>query len=271
MVRRKRNGNSPKPLGNKGFSPSGGRTDAPRRPTPPGGTVWLYGRHAVEAALANPARTWRRLVVTEEARATLAPDVAAKAEPADRAQIDRLLPEDAVHQGFALLADPLDEPDLQDVAAPLPGRRNVVLVLDRVTDPRNVGAILRSASAFGARAVVVTERHAPEATGALAKAASGALDRVPLCRVTNLARCLDDLAALGYWRIGMDAGAEKTLATVAADLDKAVLVLGAEGEGLRRLTAERCDFLARLPIAVEAESLNVSNAAAVALYELARA
>ena len=145
----------------------------------------------------------------------------------------------------------------------------------RVVIPWQIAAPAAVAAAigswFGARAVVVTERHAPEATGALAKAASGALDRVPLCRVTNLARCLDDLAALGYWRIGMDAGAEKTLAAVAADLDKAVLVLGAEGEGLRRLTAERCDFLARLPIAVEAASLNVSNAAAVALYELARA
>lgn len=211
-------------------------------------------------------------MVTAGTQPAIGPDLPAgvQAEVVDKGRIDQILPA-AVHQGIALLADPLPEPNLQEACRRLPDSRNTVLVLDRVTDPQNVGAILRSAAAFGARAVVTTDRHAPEVTGALAKAASGGLEAVPLVRVVNLARALQELADLGYWRIGLEATAEQTLARAADTFRDVALVLGAEGEGLRRLTAESCDLLARLPIqAAVVDSLNVSNAAAIALYELAR-
>jgi len=243
-----------------------------RRPAGGGEAArWLWGTHPVLAALANPARHPHRLLLTAEAQQSLRgrlPTVPAS-ELADRRQLDQLLPPGAVHQGIALSVDPLPEPDLALACAPLAAARNLVVVLDQVTDPHNIGAILRSAAAFDARAVIVTDRHAPEATGVLAKAASGALEAVPLVRVTNLVRGLDQLAELGYWRIGLDGEAEKTLAQVATG-DNLALVLGAEGAGLRRLTREHCDLMARLPISGKVESLNVSNAAAVALYELAR-
>ncbi len=236
------------------------------------GGLWLHGTHAVLAALANPARHSRRLLATLEAGRSLPATLplGLKAEIVERRALDQLLRPGTVHQGMALLTAPLPEVDIEDACPPEAGRRNLVVVLDQVSDPHNVGAILRSAAAFGARALVVTERHAPDATASLAKAASGALEIVPLVRVTNLARALDRLATLGYWRIGLTGGADQTLAALDATGDVA-LVLGAEGSGLRRLTAERCDLLARLPIAPAMESLNVSNAAAVALYELVRA
>lgn len=229
---------------------------------------WLYGRHAVLAALANPRRRCRRLLATAEAqREGLPPSPGIATETVTRHELDRLLP-DAVHQGLALLAEPLPEPGLEDALKEAPGRP--VLVLDQVSDPRNVGAILRSAAAFGAACVIVQERHAPQATGALAKAASGALEIVPLLRETNIARTLDALKSQGYWCIGLDAAVPTTLARAKPEESRPVaLVLGAEGMGLRRLVAERCDALARLPITKAVESLNVSNAAAVALYEIA--
>lgn len=234
-------------------------------------TVWLYGLHAVRAALANPARRCRRLVLTNEAAGLLAPaEEGPRPEISSRAEISRLLPPGAVHQGAALAAQALPVPGLDDACAPAPGDQNsVVLVLDRVSDPRNVGAILRSAAAFGARAVVVPERHSPKTTGVLAKAASGALETVPLVRVTNLARALDRLKELGYWCLGLAAEAGPSLAE-AAPRGHVALVLGAEGQGLRRLSAARCDLMARLPSAASGPSLNVSAAAAVALYELTR-
>jgi 23S rRNA (guanosine2251-2'-O)-methyltransferase len=189
----------------------------------------------------------------------------------DRAAFDRLLPEGAVHQGWALEVEPLDSADLEDVLRAgevMPGR-SVIIVLDQISDPHNVGAILRSAAAFGVRAVVVGEHGAPLPTGVLAKAASGALDCVPLVRAVNLARTLDRLKEAGFWCCGLDEGA----ATPLAGLDlgpRVALVLGSEGGGLRRLLRERCDYLARLPTRPELPSLNVSNAAAVALYELVR-
>jgi len=229
--------------------------------------MWLYGTHAVTAALANPERRIRRLVATAEVARTL-PAGSLSAEPLTRPEIDRLLPAGAVHQGLAAQVEPLPGWGIEDVGRAAPARA-VVVVLDQVSDPHNVGAILRSAAAFGALAVVVPDRHAPEETGALAKSASGALERMPLVRVTNLARALEILKGDGFWIAGLAADAPVTLAEAGLS-GRVALVLGAEGEGLRRLTRTHCDHLVRLPISSAVESLNVSNAAAVALYELAR-
>jgi 23S rRNA (guanosine2251-2'-O)-methyltransferase len=252
-------------------------TRAPETPRDPG--PWLYGRHAVAAALANPARRIRRLIAMPEAAEALralAASAAARLPPGapevlDRRGFDMLLPQGAVHQGVALAAEPLPAQDIADVLDALPedGAPHIVVLLDQVTDPHNVGAILRSAAAFAARAVILPEHGAPAVTGVLAKAASGALEAVPLLRVTNLARSIDRLKEAGFWSVGLDEAAEKSL----PELDpgpRVALVLGAEGSGLRRLTRERCDLLARLPTRGQPASLNVSNAAAVALYELAR-
>lgn len=228
------------------------------------------------AALANPERRCYRLVATAEAERALGPRLAALTRPGlaceilDRVALDRLLP-GAVHQGVALEAQALEEPLLDDVLRAAEGRAAAVLVvLDQVTDPHNVGAILRSAAAFGALGVVLTERHAPAASATLAKAASGAFETTPLVRVTNLARALEEIKAAGFWCAGLDGAAPMTLAEAKLD-GRVALVLGAEGEGLRRLTRERCDLLVRIPMAPGTiASLNVSNAAAVALYELVR-
>lgn len=240
------------------------------------GTIWLYGRHAVSAALLNPGRRCLRLVATEAALAELRrrdrgldrPGLAVEAGA--REAVARLLPPGAVHQGAALAVTPLSPRALDEVCAPpsTAGARRTALVLDRVTDPRNVGAALRAAAAFDALAVIVPDRHAPGESGALAKAASGALEAVPLVRVANLARALATLKRHGFWCVGLDAAAPETLAAADPGGDVA-LVLGAEGAGLRRLTRERCDALARLAISVAVESLNVAAAAAVALYALA--
>ena len=189
----------------------------------------------------------------------------------DRDDFAALLPEDAVHQGLALAVEPLAEPRLEDVlrrAATLSGRITIVL-LDQISDPHNVGAVLRSASAFGALAVVLPIHGAPPSAGALAKAASGALESMPLVRVVNLARALDRLKDAGFWVCGLDESASQPLATL--DLgERVALVLGSEGGGIRRLVRERCDQFARLPTRPEQPTINVSNAAAVALYELVR-
>ena len=245
---------------------------APGRASPAGRRtgpqdLWLYGRHAVEAALANPARHRHLLVATPEAlrelesAGPLPPDLAV--EKVERQAIERRLPPGAVHQGLALQADPLPDVDLKSAVF----GKNLVLVLDQVQDPHNIGAILRSAAVFGAGAVVLQDRHSPAATGALAKSASGALERLPLVRVVNLARGLDELKDLGFWIVGLDAGGPERLDRIAGDR-RIVLVLGAEGAGLRRLSREACDILAKIPHADGMASLNVSNAAAVALYAL---
>lgn len=233
---------------------------------------WIYGVHAVKAALGNPARQALRLIATRQAAADLSGDTAAiQPEIVPREEIDRVLPRGAVHQGLALQTDPLPPADIEDLANEAASRdRAVVVVLDRVSDPRNVGAILRSAAALGACGVVVTERHAPEATGALAKAASGALETVPLVRVVNLARALDRLKQAGMWCLGLDSEGDTEIGD--ADLTgRIALVLGAEGAGLRRLTRDHCDLLLRLPMTDAVPSLNVSNAAAIALYAASRA
>lgn len=261
---------SPHPPGKPAGRPRPAKPAAPeRRPAAAPGPVreargpWLYGQHAVMAALANSRRTVRRLLATEEAARDLPSGLAVRPEPVDRRALDQLLP-GAVHQGLALLADPLPEPSFDDLIAAT-DRDSLFLVLDQVTDPHNVGAILRSAAAFGAAAVIVQERHSPPLTGALAKAASGATELVPLCRVVNLARALRDLKDAGVATIGLDSAAGPSLGEALAPGPLA-LVLGAEGEGLRRLVAETCDRLARLPTRPPLASLNVSNAAAIALY-----
>ncbi len=244
--------------------------DAPRHGAEtPRGTLWLYGLHAVAAALANPARRLRRLVVTEEGEAALAqrrpPPWPLQPERVERGRLDQLLGRDIAHQGAALLADPLAPPSLQ-YALDRPGP---IVVLDQVTDPRNVGAILRSAASFGAAAVITQDRNAPEETGALAKAASGALETLPLLRAVNIARTLIALKAANIWVIGLDAGGG-TLGGPALAGRRVALVLGAEGSGLRRLTRETCDEIAGFAMQGAVGSLNVSAAAAVALYELTR-
>lgn len=232
------------------------------------GHVRLWGRHPVEAALKNPARQHRKLWATREGIETLdgelPPDF--PVEYADVQDLARLVAKDAPHQGLVLECEPLDGVFLDEVATGDPSRP--IVVLDQVTDPHNVGAILRSAAAFGAAAIVTQDRHAPPEGGVLAKSASGALETVPWVRVVNLARALDDLADAGYWRIGLAGEAE---ATLAEGLTKGpvALVLGAEGEGMRHNITQHCDALARLPITSDIESLNVSNAAAIALYAVA--
>lgn len=227
------------------------------------GSHWLYGRHAVIAALANPQRRFRRLLLTHEA-AKGWPVGSIQPSIVEREEIDRVLPQGSVHQGIALLPEPLEELDLEDILFSC-GPRAILLVLDQVTDPHNVGAILRSAAAFGVSAVVLPDRNAAPVTGTLAKAASGAIEHVPMVRVVNLSRALRTIREAEFWCIGLDGEAPKTL-DKALPAGRVALVLGAEGDGLRRLTAETCDELARLPTAGGFASLNVSNAAAVALY-----
>ncbi|HEY9091219.1 23S rRNA (guanosine(2251)-2'-O)-methyltransferase RlmB [Parasphingorhabdus sp.] len=230
-----------------------------------GGGLKFWGRHAVEAALANPNRHIKKISGTREALETLdIPDGVAVVY-CDVADLGRAIPRDAPHQGMVIDVDPLPDIWLGDILDNAAERGRPILVLDQVTDPHNVGAILRSAAAFDAAAIVTQDRHAPPESGTLAKSASGALEIVPWVRVVNLARALEDIAKAGYWRIGMDGEAEETLGAVMGQ-SKLALVMGAEGEGLRQNVAAHCDALARLPIAPQMESLNVSNAAAIALY-----
>jgi 23S rRNA (guanosine2251-2'-O)-methyltransferase len=232
------------------------------------GAVRLWGRHAVEAALKNPNRQHRKLWATREGIATLDGELPENfpieyAQPLDLA---RLVARDAPHQGLVLECDALEDVFLEEVldgdaARPL-------VVLDQVTDPHNVGAILRSAAAFNACALLTQDRHAPPESGVVAKSASGALEIVPWVRVVNLARALEEAAEAGYWRLGLDGEAKLTLAE-ALPAGPVALVLGAEGEGMRHNVAQHCDATARLPISEAMESLNVSNAAAIALYAAA--
>jgi 23S rRNA (guanosine2251-2'-O)-methyltransferase len=230
---------------------------------------WLYGRHTVLAALNNPDRHVFRLLVSDP-EAGLPADIDISPEIASRETLSALLPPGAVHQGYAALADPLPDQAVEQICDRAAGReRSLVVVLDQVTDPHNVGAVLRSAAVFGALAVVMQERNAPEPSGVLAKSASGALESVPLVRAVNLARALETLKAAGFWCLGLDSEATTRIDDIPAVARRA-LVLGAEGAGLRRLTREACDELARIDGSGPMKSLNVSNAAAVALYALSR-
>jgi 23S rRNA (guanosine2251-2'-O)-methyltransferase len=233
---------------------------------------WLWGRHAVEAALANPARSGEmRLLATADRARELQPLLnkhrkGMRVDLVEPRQLTERLPTGAVHQGLALKTQPLDGVSVEELGKAGAG---VILMLDQVTDPQNVGAIFRSAAAFGARGVILQDRNAPTLAGALAKAAAGAIDRVPCARVTNLSRALETLSEMGWRSVGLAGEAEQTLSE-ALDERPTVLVLGSEGEGIRRLVSEHCDALGRIPMPGGFESLNVSNAAAVALYETVR-
>jgi 23S rRNA (guanosine2251-2'-O)-methyltransferase len=232
----------------------------------------LYGRHAVLAALTNPERVCRKLHITHNAMKALSEAFEIPSgfnvQYGDDADLGRLVPADAPHQGMVLEVEALDAAYLGDILAMETGNRPLV-ILDQVTDPHNVGAILRSAAAFGAVALVTQDRNSPTESGTIARAASGALETVPWVRVVNLARALGEIGDAGYWRIGLDGSGKRDIESALADT-KPALVLGAEGEGLRHNTVEHCDEIARLPISKAMESLNVSNAAAIALYAAAR-
>ena len=232
------------------------------------GQVRLWGRHAVEAALKNPARSHRKLWATHEGVASLGGELPADfpVEYADMPDLDRLVARDAPHQGLVLECAALEDVHLDEVLGG--DRARPIVVLDQVTDPHNLGAVMRSAAAFGAAAIVTQDRHAPPEGGVVAKSASGALEMLPWVRVVNLARALEQIAEAGYWRIGLAGEAEKTLGE-ALPSGAVALVFGAEGPGMRHNIAAHCDALARLPISDAVESLNVSNAAAVALYAVA--
>ena len=236
-----------------------------RRPAPRDrdGPVILYGWHSVKAALENPGRKVHRLLATENAARRLADDgikLPATLELVRPETIAALVGPEAVHQGLLAEADPLPSLDIDELAP-----EGIILVLDQITDPHNVGAILRSAAAFGVTAVVTTLRHSPEATGVLAKAASGALEYVPLVTVTNLARALDTLKDMNVFVVGLDSSGDVDLASAGLRMPLG-LVLGAEGKGLRQLTRATCDLVARLELPGQLKSLNVSNAAALGLY-----
>ena len=245
-----------------------GRKSSPRpvwreRDSAGEGPAILYGWHTVSAALANPNRKIRKLLLTENAARRLGEeniDTRVTPEIVRPQLIDQRLGPDAVHQGMLAEADPLPSPDIETLK-----QEGIVLVLDQITDPHNVGAILRSAAAFAVKAIVTTARHSPEATGVLAKSASGALELVPLVLVQNLARALTALNERGFLTVGLDSEGSDDLSKVELR-EPLALVLGAEGKGLRQLTRETCAAVARLDMPGEIKSLNVSNAAVLALY-----
>jgi 23S rRNA (guanosine2251-2'-O)-methyltransferase len=242
---------------------SGRRPAWSERESSPDGPVILYGWHTVAAALANPQRQIRKLILTENAARRLSDEnikLPVTPEIVRPALIDQRLGPDAVHQGLLAEADPLPSTHIDMLP-----QEGIVLVLDQITDPHNVGAILRSAAAFAVKAIVTTARHSPEATGVLAKSASGALELVPMVTVQNLARALNEMNDQGFLTVGLDSQGAETLGSVALRQPLA-LVLGAEGKGLRQLTRETCSVVARLDMPGEIKSLNVSNAAVLALY-----
>jgi 23S rRNA (guanosine2251-2'-O)-methyltransferase len=240
----------------KRHRPSGSNPGRPR----------FWGRHAVAAALSNPERRAVKLWATRDAAARMELPNELTVTFADVADLGRLVPPDAPHQGLVLEVEPLEDVFLDELLQV--EDRRPLLVLDQVTDPHNVGAILRSAAAFDALGIVTQDRHSPPESGALARSASGALEVVPWVRVVNLARALDEMAEAGFWRIGLAGEAQRNLGDALGQA-RVALVLGAEGEGMRQNTAAHCDELARLPISGKVESLNVSNAAAIALYAVA--
>ena len=256
----------PKPGGAR---PGAGRQGSARGRADKDGADWIWGWHPVCAALANADRERpSRLLASPERARELAARFGTRgaAEITDPGAFAAVLPPGAAHQGAALKGPPPSPRALQALAEPAQG---MLVMLDQLTDPQNVGAVFRSAAAFGARGVILQERHAPALSGALAKASAGAIDAIPHARATNLSRALETLADLGWRAVGLDGAATEALADV-LDGRPTVLVLGSEGEGLRRLVGEHCDVLARIPMPGGFESLNVASAAAIALYEASR-
>lgn len=231
--------------------------------TPTAGHYYLYGIHAVQAALDNPNRVKRKLYASGNALDKLNIPTKVKSIKLDNQSLQEMLPAGAVHQGAALEVQALPQPDIKQIAT----TGKLLLMLDQVSDPHNIGAILRSAAAFDVGGIIVQDKHAPKENATIAKIAAGGLEIVPLVAVTNLSRALKELQDDGYWSVGMDGTAKQTLAQLNLD-GKIVLVMGAEGAGLRRLIAEKCDMLAKLPIHRQMESLNVSVAAGIGLYVL---
>lgn len=257
----------PKPSDRRSPPERGARPSA-AVPARPEGAELLYGVHAVSAALSNAARRIVEVLATRQSAEKLVVDREIEARLLSPAELDALCGDGSVHQGVAAFVRPLPALDLETTAAPAEAARPV-LVLDQITDPRNIGAILRSAAAFAARCVVVHDRSTPALDGALAKAAAGAVETVPVVRATNIARALESLQEIGYRTVGL-AGETRTALADAVDDGPLAIALGAEGPGLRRLVREKCDVLARIPMPGEMESLNVSVAAAIALYEAGR-
>ncbi|MBB5708237.1 23S rRNA (guanosine(2251)-2'-O)-methyltransferase RlmB [Sphingopyxis panaciterrulae] len=234
--------------------------------------IRFWGRHAVLAALANPERRVKRIWGTREALSQFDLPPVVPISYADVADLARLVARDAPHQGLVIEVDPLDGLFLGDILQEEDGAgsKRPIVVLDQVTDPHNIGAVLRSAAAFDAAAIVTQDRHSPPESGVIARSASGALETVPWVRVVNLSRALEEIAEAQYWRIGLTGDTETTLGETLDD-SKVALVLGSEGDGMRHNVMEHCDVLARLPISPRMESLNISNAAAIALYAVATA
>jgi len=250
------------------------RNSTPSQPNKKtGGGIWIYGRHACLAALKNPARRINRFLVTANTETEIdlkGENVTSEPEIVNRQMIESVLPDDCVHQGIAVLVSALPHHDLHNVVSDLEDNpRTVFLALDQANDPRNIGAILRTAAAFGVAGVIVPDRGTPEESGTLAKAAAGALETLPQFRVTNLVRTLEEMKERGFWCVGLDGYAEHNISEIDFT-GRVVVVLGAEGKGLRRLTRETCDHLSKIPISSAMESLNLSNAAAITLYEISR-
>ena len=251
----------------------------PAAPKPPSGGHFLWGRHAVMAALANPDRRIAALYGSgdsgEEMQRFISGLPASRQQDlppihdSDRRRLDALQPagdgDKAVHQGMAAAVWPLESPDLASFLASTTADRQRILLLDQLSDPRNVGAIIRSALALGAGAIIATHRNAPEESGALARAAVGALERVPMIRVVNLARAIETCQEAGFTVAGLAGEGAQDVGSL-AQIDRLALVMGAEGSGLRHLTRKHCDMLVRIEISENSESLNVSTAAAIALY-----
>ncbi len=247
-----------------------GRRPTRNKSSNPGALPRFWGRHAVAAALENPERRVRKIWATREAAGQLEIPSDIPVNFADGGDLGRMVPGDAPHQGVVAEVDPLEHMLLAELLDQHADDNRPLVILDQVTDPHNIGAILRSAAAFDAIGVVTQDRHSPAESGTIARAAAGALEIVPWVRVVNLARALEEVAEAGFWRIGLDGEADQTLAEVIGK-GRVCLVLGAEGEGMRRNTIEHCDIIAKLPISAAMESLNVSNAAAIALYAVATA
>jgi 23S rRNA (guanosine2251-2'-O)-methyltransferase len=233
-------------------------------------SIFLHGRHPVEAALKNKRRECLRLLGSKKALNTIDRNLirpSMKVQEISDAELSAFLVSDSPHQGILIEVRPLPSLDIQDIE-PIHGQKNIILMLDQVTDPHNVGACIRSAAALGARAIITQDRNSPSESGVLARSAAGGLEVLPWLQVANLAQALDTLKAMGYWHIGLDGDTDKSIRDVSLG-DNVVLIMGSEGKGMRPLTRKHCDIIAKIPMTGLVESLNVSNAAAIALHEIA--